>query len=85
MELQQEKIHYDSSLRIWFDRDISFEVGGELSADLVSLPRLVTSRSKEKLIGDSRIISKQSVKLSVVEGAGSGSGVCEEKVQGLLR
>ena len=60
-------MHYDSSLRIWFDRDISFEVGGDLSADIVSLPRLVTSRSHEKLSDDSRLTSKQSVKLAVVE------------------
>ena len=63
----QEILHYDSSLRIWFDRDISFEVGGDLSADIVSLPRLVTSRSHEKLSSDSRLTSKQSVKLAVVE------------------
>ena len=31
----QEVLHYDSSLRVWFDRDISFEVGGDLSADIV--------------------------------------------------
>lgn len=53
----------------WFDRDISFEVGGELSADIVSLPRLVTSRSHEKQSDDSRRTSKQSVKLAVVERA----------------
>ena len=62
-------MHYDSSLRVWFDRDISFEVGGDLSADIVSLPRLVTSRSHEKLSDDSRLTSKQSVKLTVVERA----------------
>ena len=62
-------MHYDSSLRIWFDRDISFEVGGDLSADIVSLPRLVTSRSSEKLNDDSRLTSKKSVKLTVVERA----------------
>ena len=62
-------LHYDRSLRIWFDRDISFEVGGDLSADIVSLPRLVTSRSHEKLSDDSRLTSKQSVKLAVVERA----------------
>jgi len=62
-------LHYDSSLRVWFDRDISFEVGGDLSADIVSLPRLVTSRSNEKLSDDSRLTSKQSVKLTVVERA----------------
>ena len=62
-------MHYDSSLRVWFDRDINFEVGGDLSADIVSLPRLVTSRSHEKLRDDSRLTSKQSVKLALVERA----------------
>ncbi len=69
LEILQELLHYDSSLRVWFDRDISFEVGGDLSADIVSLPRLVTSRSHEKLSDDSRLTSKQSVKLAVVERA----------------
>ena len=69
LEILQEILHYDSTLRIWFDRDISFEVGGHLSADIVSLPRLVTSRSHEKLSDDSRLTSKQSVKLAVVERA----------------
>ena len=49
LEILQEILHYDSGLRVWFDRDISFEVGADLSADIVSLPRLVTSRSHEKL------------------------------------
>ena len=40
-----------------------------MSADIVSLPRLVTSRSDEKLSDDSRLTSKQSVKLAVVERA----------------
>ena len=35
----------------------------------MSLPRLVTSRSHEKLDDDSRLTSKQSVKLAVVERA----------------
>jgi len=69
LEILQEILHYDSSLRVWFDRDINFEVGGDLSADIVSLPRLVTSRSHEKLSADSRLTSKQSVKLVVVERA----------------
>ena len=69
LEMLQEILHSDSSLRVWFDRDISFEVGGDLSADIVSLPRLVTSRSHEKLNDDSRLTSKQSVKLAVVERA----------------
>ena len=69
LEILQEILHYDSSLRVWFDRDISFEVGGELNADIVSLPRLLTSRSHEKLSDDSRLTRKQSVKLAVVERA----------------
>ena len=69
LEILQEILHYDSTLRVWFDRDISFEVGGDLSANIVSLPRLVTSRSHEKLSDDSRLTSKQSVKLAVVERA----------------
>jgi hypothetical protein len=69
LEILHEILHYDSSLRVWFDRDISFEVGGNLSADIVSLPRLVTSRSHETLSDDSRLTSKQSVKLAVVERA----------------
>lgn len=35
LEILQEILHYDSSLRVWFDRDINFEVGGDLSADIV--------------------------------------------------
>ena len=69
LEILQEILHSDSSLRVWFDRDISFEVGGYLSADIVSLPRLVTSRSHEKLSDDNRLTSKKSVKLAVVERA----------------
>ncbi|MDA8799826.1 hypothetical protein N9N63_01275 [Amylibacter sp.] len=69
LEILHEILHLDGSLRIWFDRDISFEVGGDLSADIVSLPRLVTSRSNEKVRDDIRFTSKQSVKLAVVERA----------------
>ena len=69
LEILQEILYSDSSLRVWFDRDISFELGGDLSADIVSLPRLVTSRSHERLSDDSRLTSKQSVKLAVVERA----------------
>ena len=69
LETLQEILHYDSTLRVWFDRDISFEIGSDLSADIVSLPRLVTSRSNERLSDDSRLTSKQSVKLAVIERA----------------
>ena len=29
LEILQEILHYDRSLRVWFDRDISFEVGSD--------------------------------------------------------
>ena len=74
LKIPQEILHYDSSPRVWFDRDINVEVGGELSADIVELPRLVTSRSNEKLSYDSRLNSKQSVKLAVVERASHNIG-----------
>ena len=67
--LQDIFLHYDGSLRIWFDRDISFAVGEGLGADIVALPCLVTSRSNERLNEDSRITGKQDVKLTVVERA----------------
>ena len=67
LEMLQDILHYNGYLRIWFDRDINFEPGSDLSADIVSLPRLVTSRSNERLNEDSRITSKKSVKLTVVE------------------
>ena len=38
-----------------------------MSADIVSLTRLVTSRSHEKQKEDSRLISKQSVKLGELD------------------
>ena len=60
-------MHYNRSLRVWFDRDTSFEVGDDLSADTVSLPLLVKSQSNEKLSDESRLTSKQSVKFAVVE------------------
>ena len=69
IEILQEFLHVDSSLRVWFERDICFEGGDGLSADIVSRPRLVTSRSNEKRSDDSRVSSKQSVKLAVVERA----------------
>lgn len=75
LEILQEILHYDSSLRIWFDRVISFDVGSDLSADISLLPRLVTSRSIEKLSNDNRVVSKQSVKLAVVERAMQNLGV----------
>ena len=56
----------------------------------MSLPRLVTSRSNEKLRDDSRLTSKQSVKLAVVERAmhnigGNAAPVSKSKVNKLVK
>ena len=67
-------LQLDRRLWLLFGRGNSFEVGGDLSAEIVSLPRLVTSRSHEKLSDDSRLTSKQSVKLAIVERAISSIG-----------
>jgi len=69
LEILQEIMHSNPYLQTWFDRDISFEVGEGLSADIVSLPRLVTSRSNERLRKDSCITRKLDVKLSILERA----------------
>ena len=69
LEMLQDILYYNGYLCIWFDRNISFEAGSALSADIVSLPRLITPRSNEKLRDDNRITNKRSVKISVVERA----------------
>ena len=61
--------HYDSRLRVWFVGDIRFEVSCDFAADIVSLLRLVTSRSPERLTDGIRITSKQNVKLDAAERA----------------
>lgn len=69
LEILQEILGYDTSYRAWLDRDVSFDVGEGQSAGIASLPRLVTSRSNEKLGDDIRLSDKQSVKLNAVERA----------------
>jgi hypothetical protein len=69
LEILQEIVQHDASLQIWFDRDLDFGHGSLIDASIGNLPRLVTSRSIDKKSGDSRIASKQSVKLAVVERA----------------
>ena len=81
-------LHYNGHLRIWFDRDISYEGGEGLNADIVCLPRLVTSRSNERLTEDNRITSKRGVKLTVVERAidsiGKGTSLASKSTISVL-
>ena len=69
LEILQEIVAADASLQIWFDRNLDFAHGSLIDASLGNLPRLVTSRSIEKLRDDSRIVKKLDVKLGVVERA----------------
>ena len=69
LEILQEIVAADASLQIWFDRNLDFEHGSLIDASLGNLPRLVTSRSIEKLSDDSRLVKKIDVKVSVVECA----------------
>ena len=58
LEILQEIVAADASLQIWFDRNLDFEHGSLIDASLGNLPRLVTSRSIEKLSDDSRLVKK---------------------------
>ena len=69
LEMLQEIVQHDASLQIWFDRGLDFGHGSLIDASIGNLPRLVTSRSIDKKNGDSRIATKQSVKLAGVERA----------------
>ena len=69
LEILQEIIVADASFQIWFDRNLDFDHGSLIDASLGNLPRLVTSRSIEKLSDDSRLVKKIDVKISVVERA----------------
>ncbi|MDB3965759.1 hypothetical protein N9401_06180 [Amylibacter sp.] len=69
LEILHEIVAADASLQIWFDRPLDFEHGSLIDASLGNLPRLVTSRSIEKLSDDSRLVKKLDVKISVVERA----------------
>ena len=69
LEILQEIFAADASLQIWFDRNLDFGHGSLIDASLGNLPRLVTSRSIEKLRDDSRLVKKIDVKISVVERA----------------
>ena len=45
LEILQEILHSDSSLRVWFDRDISFEVGGDVQPHF-SVPLILSFSNK---------------------------------------
>ena len=80
LEILQEIVATDASLQIWFDRHLDFEHGSLIDASLGNLPRLVTSRSIEKLSNDSRLVKKINVKIGVVECAIDNIGRAVEPI-----
>ena len=80
LEILQEIVAADASLKIWFDRHLDFEHGSLIDASLGNLPRLVTSRSIEKLSNDSRLVKKIDVKISFVERAIDNIGRAVEPI-----
>ncbi|WP_421846713.1 hypothetical protein [Marinomonas sp.] len=80
LEILQEIVAADASLKIWFDRHLDFEHGSLIDASLGNLPRLVTSRSIEKLSNDSRLVKKIDVKISVFERAIDNIGRAVEPI-----
>ena len=69
LEYLQEIVHADPSLQLWVDRELNFEPSSHLSIDPIGMPRVVTSRSLDRLRTDMRKMSKLEVKISVVERA----------------
>ena len=67
IECLQELYEEDISIQAWFDRPIAFGAGAAISANVESLPRLVTSRSHERLSDHHALMRKRDVKLEVVE------------------
>lgn len=89
LERLEEIIAVDSSLGVWFDRNLDFTTDGTLYADVTGVPRVVTSRSVHNLAkGFVNEISKESIKREVLENAlGSDREVGLEdgvKIKGLL-
>ena len=81
LEILQEIVAADASLQIWFDRNLDFAQGSLIDASLGNLPRLITSRSIEKLQNDSRLVKKIDVKISVVERAINNIGRAVEPMK----
>ena len=69
IECLQELYEQDIAIQAWFDRPLEFGAGAAISANVESLPRLVTSRSHERLSDHQALMRKRDVKLDVVERA----------------
>jgi len=66
IESLQEIYEHDPSVQEWLDRPLVFGGGSAITANVESLPRLVTSRSHERMSDHHALMSKRDVKLDVV-------------------
>ena len=69
IESLQELYEHDPSIQEWFDRPLVFGGGSAITANVESLPRLVTSRSHECMSDHHALMRKRDVKLDVVSRA----------------
>ena len=72
LEHLQEILTQDPNLAIWFDRNIDFEVASHTGTTPESMPRAITSKSRECLTSLKErfgIMTKTEVKLMVLENA----------------
>jgi len=69
IECLQELYEEDIAIQAWFDRPLEFGAGAAILATVESLPRLVTSRSHERLSDHQALMRKREVKLDIVERA----------------
>jgi len=80
IEWLEERLTADPSLRTWFDRTIAFGLEGNLAPNPDEMPRVVTSRSKDR-VGDGWLIGKQTkrdVKRRVLDEALADTVAAEE-------
>jgi len=74
IEFLEEQLAADPGLQAWFDRPLAFGFDGAISPSPAAMPRVVTSRSLDRL-GNGRIAgirSKREVKLEALELALQG-------------
>lgn len=72
LEFLSEAAHRDPSIQFWFDRNLDFTAGSEPSTDPVGMPRVVTSRSAERLASKEErfgIQTKREVKIEALRDA----------------
>jgi hypothetical protein len=72
LEFLSEAVHADPSIQVWFDRNLDFTAGSEPSTDPVGMPRVVTSRSTERLASKEErfgIQTKREVKIEALRDA----------------